>query len=372
MADAPRSSRVHERNNFDAFRLAAAVMVLAGHAFVLSGRGAEEPLIAHTAIGGLGELGVSIFFVISGFLVTMSFQRLGSTAAYLANRVLRIVPGLVVALALTAFVLGPLVTSLPAEAYLARPQTWLYVARNALLYPVTYALPGVFETNPYPGAVNGSLWTLRLEFTFYLVLPLMAWAGGLNRRGLALLAGAAGLAYLAVLSLPALALEAPAVLVIAARNFWLFAAGAALFAWRDSPLLARPAPWLAATALFLAVLPFRTATPYLAPLALPLAVVGAALRPVAGVRSASRFGDFSYGIYIYAFPVQQALMHALGPERLGVAAFAALTFACVLPLAALSWWAVERPALSLKRLVAAKLAPGPRRPPAPLQAVEPF
>jgi len=364
MASSPKpfSGRVHAANNFDALRLAAALMVLVGHAYVLSGRSPAEPLAAHTGVGGLGELGVSVFFVISGFLVTMSFERAGSAAAYLANRVLRIAPGLAVSLALTAWALGPLVTNLAASEYFARPQTWLYVARNALLYPVTYLLPGVFERNPYPAAVNGSLWTLRLEFTFYLLPPLLARLGWLGRSGLATVAAAAAAAYLVLA-----AAGHPAVLLIAARNFWLFAAGAALYVWRDSPFLKRPFwPGLALAA-FAVSLPLRAVTPFVAPLALPLLVAAFALRPLPGLRSVSRAGDLSYGVYIYAFPVQQALMQALGPERLGTAAFVGLTLAAVLPLAALSWRFVERPALGLKPRVADWLA----RRPSPLRAAEP-
>ena len=356
------------RNNFDALRLLAALMVVVGHAYVLSGRADAEPLAAHTGLGGFGEFGVSIFFVISGFLVTGSFERLGNARAYLANRCLRILPGLAVVLLATALVLGPLATSLPLGDYVSRPQTALYVVRNLLLYPVTYVLPGVFEHNPYPVAVNGSLWTLRLEFSFYLVIPLLAWRGLLSRRVLAGLAGACALAYWLVLS-PA-ASQLPPAALIAARNFYLFAAGAALFAWRDHPIVRHPAPWLVALALLLALAPFKAATPYGAPVVLPLVVIGAALRPVRGLASAARFGDLSYGIYIYAFPVQQALMHWMGPSRLGIAAFIAATLACSVPLAAASWWGVERPALGLKRLARAKLAAGAAPRLVPVEAPE--
>jgi peptidoglycan/LPS O-acetylase OafA/YrhL len=353
------SANAHERNNFDALRIIAALMVVFGHAYILSGRAAAEPLAAHTGVGGFGELGVSIFFVVSGFLVTMSFQRLGSAPAFLANRILRILPGLIVATGLTAWALGPFASTLAPGDYFTRPQTWLYPLRNGLLYPVTYALPGVFEHNPYPGAVNGSLWTLRLEFTFYLVIPLLAWAGLLHRGGLSVLAAAAAGAYLAILAVgPA---HAPAVALIAARNFYLFSAGAALFAWRDHPALRSPALLAVAGVVFIAALPFKPATPFLSPVVLPWLVVGLALKPIRGVSAAARFGDFSYGVYIYAFPVQQAWMAFAGPERLGVWSFLALSLASILPLAAASWWLVERPALGLKAAVRIRLAGLSRR-----------
>ncbi|HTK33664.1 MAG TPA: acyltransferase [Caulobacteraceae bacterium] len=347
-------AHAHERNNFDALRILAALMVVFGHAYILSGRGAAEPLAAFTGIGGFGELGVSIFFVVSGFLVTMSHQRLGDVRAFMVNRGLRILPGLAAAVVLTALVLGPLVSTLAPADYFSRPQTWLYPLRNVLLYPVDYLLPGVFAHNPYPDAVNGSLWTLRLEFSFYLTIPLLAWCGLLTRTGLRAVAAAAAAAYLAVVALgPA---HAPVMALIATRNFYLFAAGAALFMWRGHPALRSPGVLSLAGLLFVAALPFKPVTAYVAPIVLPLVVAGLALRPVRGVSAAARFGDLSYGVYIYAFPVQQAWMALLGPQRLDVAGFLGVTLACVLPLAALSWWLVERPALGLKAVVHARLA----------------
>lgn len=332
-------------NNFDALRIAAALLVVAGHAYILSGRSAAEPLAAHSGVS-LGEVGVSIFFVISGFLVTLSFDRLRAVGPYLKNRCLRILPGLGVALVLTALALGPLVSEAPPQTYFAQPQTWLYVLRNLLLYPVDYRLPGVFQHVPYPGAVNGSLWTLRLEFSFYLVVPLMARLGLLTRPGLAGLAAAAALAFAGAL---ALGPHVPAVALLAARNFYLFAAGAALFAWRDARWVRSATVLVLALAWIVAALVARGLAPAALYWALPLGVVGVALRPIPGLVQAARFGDLSYGTYIYAFPVQQALMQALGPARLGVGGFFLLTVVCVAPLALLSWWGVERPALRLKR-----------------------
>lgn len=344
------SSPSHQANSFDALRLVAALMVVVGHAYILSGRAETPFLLAFVKPAGLGEFGVSIFFVISGFLVTASLLRLGDARAYLAHRLLRILPGLAVATVLTALVLGPLVTRLPAGAYFADARTWLYPVRNTLLYPVTYVLPGVFDANPYPVAVNGSLWTLRLEFTFYLVPPLMAAARQLDRRGTAVLAAAALAVYLAVV-FTGLGAARP-ILLIAARNFHLFAAGAALYMWREAIRPQRAA--VLAGALVLFGIGVVISDP-LAVAVLPLVVIGLALTTLRGVSGPVPFGDLSYGVYIYAFPVQQTLMHLFGPQ-MGVGPFLAATLALVLPLAAASWWLVERPALKLKTIVDRKAA----------------
>jgi len=343
----------HRRNNFDALRLAAALMVLFSHSYVLSGREALEPLSRHTGLDGFGGLGVSIFFVISGFLVTASYDRSGNTPAYFAARLLRIIPALAVAVALTALVLGPLVTTLPLAAYFGDPAVWLYVARNVLLYPVTYLLPGVFADNPFPAAVNGSLWTLRLEFTCYLLVPLLAWRRLLRPGPLAALAVLLAGAYLALTWLGPD--RAPAMALLAARFGFLFVAGAALYYRRESGWLRRGAVAAAAVA-FLAAAAFQPVAMLITPLLLPILVIAFALTPLPGLSSLSRYGDFSYGIYIYAFPVQQAWMFALGPDRLGPWAFTGLTLLCVLPLAAASWMLVEKPALDLKALVRRRLA----------------
>src|SRR5687768_2417110 len=150
--------------NFDLMRLIAALLVVVSHTFPLSG----QPALRIWGVEDLGALGVSIFFVISGYLVSASYKR--DPRTYLVKRVLRIEPGLIASLVLTVVLLAFVTTAAPAEYW---REAALYVVRNALLYPATYDLPGVFETAPMAGVVNGVLWTLRLEFTFYLVLMLI-------------------------------------------------------------------------------------------------------------------------------------------------------------------------------------------------------
>ncbi len=313
---------VGARNSFDLLRLAAAMLVVFHHGFVLAGR--APPRLG--AISDLGGLGVGVFFVISGYLVTASFQRSAGLGDYLVKRVLRIAPGLIVALLLTAFVLGPLVTTLPPQAYLTDPQPWLYVVRNALLYPVTYVLPGVFEHNPYPGAVNGSLWTLRLEFTAYLGVAVLGAVGGLRPGVVAGLALAAAGAFLAIEQvLPSGAGgELGRLIDLAARNGFLFLGGAWLHLRGGAPRR-----WQIALSALLLLTPLWI-------LGLPAVVI--ALGRLPGPRLAA---DLSYGLYIYAFPVQQLL------AAHGLLSFPAALLA-TLPLAIASWLLIEKPALRLK------------------------
>jgi peptidoglycan/LPS O-acetylase OafA/YrhL len=310
---------VNSRNSFDLLRLLAAAAVIAFHAAQLGGR-------APWSMGelNLGALGVGAFFVISGYLVTDSRLRTPSLRAFLAKRVLRIEPALVAALIVTAFVLGAFVTSLPLGEYLRRKEAYLYVAKNALLYPTAYGLPGVFEYNPLPMVVNGSLWTLRVEFTLYLGLAVM---GAVRLLRPAIVAGLALLFACASFVLQAAPGLVSSGLVhngaIGAQCAFLFCAGALI------RLIARPLPaWTLASALLL----FTPAWM----LGLPILVVWLGNRP-----SVRLPADLSYGLYIYAFPVQQMLASH------GLLSFWT-SLAATLPFAAVSWFLVEAPALRLK------------------------
>jgi peptidoglycan/LPS O-acetylase OafA/YrhL len=287
--------------SFDLMRLAAALLVVVSHTFPLAG----QPALTIRGVEDLGALGVSIFFVISGYLVAGSYARDPKT--YLLKRVLRIEPALIVSLIVTILLLAPFSTA-PAGEYW--PAAGLYVLRNALLYPTTYALPGVFEANALPEVVNGALWTLRLEFTFYLALMAIR-----ANRWIVL-----GLAVAGLIGWTAISLIEPGwsheqwtrIAALGARNGFLFFAGAGLWVWRkDVPV------WAGLIAL--------VAFPFVGVAALPVAVLGLA-------RPGKLPADLSYGVYIYAFPLQQLLAAVLA----------------VLPFATASWFLVERPMMKMK------------------------
>ena len=151
-------------NNFGMIRLLGAFLVISGHMFILVGKGAPSILWAP-----VHSVGVAVFFVIGGYLITLSWLREPKWTRYLIKRILRIFPGLIVCVLVTVFVIGPLVTELPVGEYLANRQTWTYL-KNCFLW-CSFALPGVFLHNPVPGTVNGSLWCLPVEFLMYLIVP---------------------------------------------------------------------------------------------------------------------------------------------------------------------------------------------------------
>jgi peptidoglycan/LPS O-acetylase OafA/YrhL len=341
------AERVGSRqNNFNALRLIAAVMVLVSHCFALTNR--PEPL-ATISQESFGELGVSIFFAISGFLIARSWHGDPGLPRFAAKRALRLMPGLIVAVLITALVLGPAVTSLSPSGYLGDANTYGYIARNSVLDTINGHLPGVFLHNLYPEAINGSLWTLPVEALAYVAAAVLGVVGAL--RGRILLPVLSFIVLLALstppLSITSIQTSGPVgghldlVLYLGA----LFNAGLLLYVLRDHVVLR----WDIA-ALLLAAWIATANTDWMHPvalLALPYLVLVLAYRTPRWVGAITRPGDLSYGIYVYAFPAQQLASYVWGPS-LTPGVMLALVAAPLYLIALASWHLVEAPALRLK------------------------
>lgn len=343
-------------NNFDFLRAIAALSVLYGHMFVLMGE--PVPMLLGTSLHGLG---IDIFFCISGYLVTLSWQADPAPARFIRRRALRILPGLAGVLAFSVFVLGPLVTTLPLTAYFGAPATWRYLG-NIVLFPrISHNLPGVFADTPFPNAVNGSLWSLPVEVLMYVMsVTIGLTALGLLRlklpRRLAgpllwhLAAGAGLWAFLMAVEAsgrPGFFVGSTDLTNIAGLG--LYYISGAVLALSPRRLALRTDIGLLVVAV-LVVMP-ASAVPF-APRAFLFAYAVLAFCNGASFAGFARPGDFSYGLYLYAFPVQQVVasnFHGL----IGVHLAALLSAAGALALAVLSWHFIEAPALRLK----------PRRPP---------
>lgn len=321
-------------NNFDVLRLFAASIVLVSHSFFLAGR--NDPFGDLTGIT-LGGLGVALFFAMSGFLILKSWSYRPVLGDFTRKRALRILPALWAAILLTTFVMGPIVTSLPLTSYLSDPGTWRYAALGSLLITFGGVLPGVFEGVPYPDAVNGSLWTLPVEASAYVMVAVFGIAGVFRRRGL--------LPVLFVVALAVAFLVQGHEVMQHLRLYAFFLAGMLLYDLRDRITLTWP---IAAVAFVAWVLSFNTSALVLvSATALPYIVFVVAYRTPRSLRRLVAFGDVSYGLYIYAFPVQQLVALAIGD---------AVTWWQILviagPIAWLmglaSWRLVEQPALRRK------------------------
>ncbi len=329
---------MRESNNFTLMRLLLALAVVVSHAFsVASGTLSDEPLVVSTGFT-LGEHAVNGFFAISGFLVTMSFDRRG-WRDYVIARTLRIVPGLVVATLAVGIVIGGAMTTLPLGEYLTSPGLRRFLTATLTTFKSNIALPGVFAGNPFTFPM-GTVWTLKYEVLCYAGVLAVGLAGMLRLRILSLGLVVAPALALAVLdaAMPAL----PKGIETALRLPLIFACGGALYVWRDSIRLSGAivaafflAAWLSAGT------PVYRADPVHR---VGLRVLWACLVPTRpGFDPAA---DLSYGTYLYGWPIQQAL-HALFPAAAALVLLGP-ALAVTLAVAALSWFGVEKPALRLK------------------------
>jgi len=330
--------------NFDFLRLAAAMSVLFSHAFLIAeGTQKNEPLVVLSGNQGiLGLLGVFVFFTISGFLVTQSFERGRSPLRFLAARLLRIYPGLVVCLLICVFVIGVSITTLPLEEYLQAPGTRGFLTDNLLMRGFDEALPGVlFRDNAVGTVVGGAFWSLRFEIYFYLMVLALGAARLLNLGvALVLLAGGLVASYFDLLGgfgwlLPYFAIG---------MMLYYVAQRQALNGW----LAAAAGLGLVATVVFGQLLfAFSVFGGYIA--------IYLATSPRIHLPRAARFGDLSYGIYIYGWPVQSSVAYVIGETATWWQVFLGGT-AASLALAFVSWHCVEKPALRLKERRAATTA----------------
>lgn len=327
----------HE-NHFNLVRMLAATGVLVSHAYPLAlGAGAAQPLKATLGLT-LGTVCVYIFFAVSGFFIARSFDRTPSWRVFLRARVLRLFPALIMVTLLTVlFAWAVLSTSQEATFWRAVPA---YVLRNITLVSIEYDLPGVFTDNPYGTAINGSLWTLFYEVVCYTGVLLAGLLGLFHRPRLF----AVVLALTAAFCVFAAQAPLPGRLVNLGSLALPFAIGTALYVFRHHVPLS---PVLGLVLAGLAVAAHGTpAFGVLFTLALSYGVFVIGYWPSDWLLGYNRLGDYSYGIYIYAFPVQQTMAWAgVASPWLNIALSLPVTVIC----AVLSWHLVEAPALRLKR-----------------------
>jgi peptidoglycan/LPS O-acetylase OafA/YrhL len=342
------SALTHGRdNNFNLIRIVAAYAVLVIHSFPLAaGGGAAVPF--RDVLGmTIGDIAVDVFFITSGFLVTASLLTRQSAIEFVWARALRIFPALLVMLLLTVVGLGLFFTTLSWSSYLTEPKLYRYFLKAMTLFSgVKYDLPGVFETNPYNNAVNGSLWTMPFEVKMYAALAII-WM--LLRRipgfrvkafEITVLAGACLAGLLHVLAHFDLIGSAHAF-----RLSFMFFSGASFFVLRERIVLSGSTFSLFALAWGLAAFNQNAFfVVYVATLAYILIYL--AYVPAGCIRSYNKLGDYSYGVYIYAFPVQQSTA-ALIPG-VSVSSMVMISSVVTLAFAVLSWHLLEKHALKLK------------------------
>ncbi len=338
----------HE-NNFNLLRLVAAFFVIITHSYALLGLPENDALnrLTHGLVS-FSQLGLYSFFVISGFLVYASLVRSTSISSFFKKRALRIFPALVGVVLCTMFIVGPLVTNLTTRQYFSTTETYRYLG-GLTLYRIIYTLPGVFTDNPYPRAVNGSLWTLPYEWTCYVVFALAYFLVRKNPRLALMLMVLGALAirtlvgrYQVAQVIPFLHLDVRQMMFFGA----LFTLGALAYELRTMVQF-RGGIAVSLLGLILVVSGSKVGL-YVLILTLPYVVLSLATvrLPNAITRLITR-ADYSYGFYIYAFPVGQILVKIFG-QRLSVVELVLATILMTAPWAIASWYLIEKPALSLK------------------------
>jgi peptidoglycan/LPS O-acetylase OafA/YrhL len=329
---------------FDYIRLILATSIILWHGISTSYGQAVELGYWRSPLGVAYHFVLPMFFALSGFLVCGSLDRCPTLISFFALRVLRIVPALAMEVLLSALLLGPALTIMPKAAYFGDPRLHAYFLN--MLGDIHYVLPGVFEGNPVGHTVNAQLWTMPYELMCYLAIGGLALSGLLRHRFAFLLFT---LLTQSLWAWHAVALgdtgssngASGEVLVVA------FLGGLLIHLYRDRIVLhAGLFAAITVLAAWLSTLPHGA---YYLPLPAAYMVVylGLLNPPLAPL---VRSGDYSYGLYLYGYPLQQAVA-AFGPSARHYWINVGIALPASLLVAVCSWHALERRALSLRRFI---------------------
>jgi peptidoglycan/LPS O-acetylase OafA/YrhL len=344
------------RNSLMFLRLGLAILVIFAHSYELGGFG-NDPLKSRYGFG-YGELAVDCFFAISGFLITNSYLNSSSVKSYVWKRCLRIFPGFWACLSITALILCPVLYFLQYGNFnninnLFNNSFIDYVKVNFFLRINQNGIEGLFQNHPAQGVLNGSLWSLFPELLCYFGVVVFGKLGFLSkqRKILALVFFFLLILYITKASIlsyfqPTSLYGKVWYLIKLLGLFTYFIAGALLFLHKDiipfNPLMA------AGSCLIFIICIQLNLFEIVGPILLPYVLFGLAI--TLPLQRFDRFGDYSYGLYIYSYPIQQTIYFFM-PKTSSPGIFFAMSVLITFPLAWLSWQWVEQPALSFKKIV---------------------
>jgi len=338
------------KNSYDFLRLFAAGMVVFSHSFALSGN--KEPMVGSVT---LGTVGVWVFFILSGYLIAISWDQYPRFNVFFAKRALRIFPGLIVNLLLTIIVLGLFYSTYNFIGFLGKPGSLEYI-NNIFLYTREYVLPGVFTKNILPNGVNGSLWTLAYEFTMYIAIALIG-VSKLYKKISAIQIWLGLFAMEVLIVIFKIDFQHRAIFFLKPERIillaLLFFSGVVMYKAANKIKLDYKIGLLSFVLFIIASILMPQSTPILAPILLAYALFSFGRSDK--MSFVSRIGDLSYGIYIYSFTIQQMLVASTqtrSPWKLFLASF----FLSVI-VAFASWHLIESRALKLKKKINIKKYP---------------
>lgn len=331
-------------NNFDLLRLLLAILVLYSHSKMMVD--INRPFFDLQQLTRdqtyFGDIAVNGFFAISGYLITMSWDRSPQLVTYLRRRISRIYPGYLMAMVFTILVAGCLGTNTVASYFQSIPWVKLLVVAVTLGKIPNLA---TFLSNPLPGEMNSSLWSIRVEFECYLLVIALGLTRCFKRPAILLVFFAVTTILVALATfnlasrLPFLAMDRQ---YLSIRSLGYFLAGMGLYLYRDRVQFTKRGALVALGGLVLASAlgGFEVVSLF----AIPYLLFFVALRPALELPRGLRGNDLSYGIYLYGWPVQQVTGH-LGPGLSPYTVFG-ISLIVTAALAALSWKFIESPWLA--------------------------
>lgn len=347
----------------DLIRLVMAIIVIYGHTFpVLYGPSLKSPSGKYDFLAmftnhqmGSGTVAVYMFFIISGFLITQSIISSKNNSEYLLKRSLRILPAFACSLFLSNFIIGPIVTKLSLWDYLQTVDPYRYFFQNITFgfFGFYYSLNDVFSSNPFPSSINASMWTLPHEVACYLLIMLLSSFNFLKVRKymvFVFILSSLFVYYNIRFGYTPMKLN---------DNFWIlgntnfpsfitlgfyFLAGSLIYLYKDK-IICNKSTFFTMLVILLFTARFGF---FKYSLLICLPYVTMYISMLKSPVNLRKIGDFSYGAYIYAFPVQQFMVYYLG-NKLSFIPFFLLSTFCILCVSAVSWHLIEKPILNFKK-----------------------
>lgn len=340
------ATQINRSNNFDFLRLLFASLVIVSHSYPLTGKAEIIGTLTNGQLS-LGSLSVDCFFIMSGYLIMTSLQRSKSPQEYMWKRLLRLYPAYIVLLIVTMLFLPVLYTGLNI---FSEKTFWSYFPNTLSLYNMQYEVKGVFENNPYPRTINGSLWSLSYEFTMYIALLFLFPLRKHKYLNIIVIIIFLSAFYFTVTESYFLGNTMKKIFLQPIEFYRLctyFMAGSSLvfIDFKKINLF-----WVRCL-LFLALIIslYFEFYKYVSPVLLPLLILLIGVHKTRYISSiGSKTGDISYGVYIYAFIIQQTLMYyfGLGTIRLMLAS---IVITCIFAYG--SWHLIEKRMLTYKNLI---------------------
>src|SRR5450432_2520785 len=356
------------KNNFDFVRFLLAVSVIFTHGFVVyTGKIDTEPFWRFSRHQvGLGTISLNFFFVISGYLVLQSWTYSKGVFDFLKKRVLRIYPGFIIVCILCAFIFAPLGNGTLQNPISDIFSYWKKINLHLLFYNMLQLLPpelpDTLVHSPCPNDINTSIWTIWYEFICYLVIlvtgSMMFYKKHLVPLVLFLLVLGLNIYHFRIyqmyneegsinLIFPFLSQDANEKVINLEHFLLFFLSGSCFYFYRK--YIPKNNPLIILCAIIL-IITFR----WVRVLELCQAIFGTYLllcfvyNSKIKLNDFAKRGDFSYGIYLYGWPVQQLVFLYFG-SRLDIGAAIIVSLFLVFPFAFFSWFAIEKPCLSLKK-----------------------